>query len=89
MLQCCLLTQTGLLDKADSRSVQGFQGSALPNRSARVLWNLKKVSGAHQSEVLGLVLPSMTTLDLRIAELLPVGVKFSLIDGTTEFVSGV
>jgi len=32
---------------------------------------------------------SMTTLDLRIAELLRVGLRFSLIDGNRCFVSGV
>ena len=47
------------MDEAESGRDLGFQGAALPKRSAMVLWNLKEVRGPHQSEVLGLVLPGL------------------------------
>ena len=47
------------MDEADSGCDLGFPEAALQNRSARVLWNLKEVSGPHHSEVLGLLLPGL------------------------------
>ena len=56
MYLCRLLTKSLLGHEADSGRDLGFQGAALENRSASVLWNLIEVGGPHQSEVMGLAL---------------------------------
>ena len=72
-----MLTKSLLADEADSGRDLGFQGPALANRSARVLWNLNEVSGPHESEVLGLVLPG---LDSHMGRILPrIGIKIESI----------
>jgi len=56
---CRLLTMSPLAEEADTGNDLSLQGAARANRSASGLWNLKEVRGAHQSEVLGLVLPGL------------------------------
>jgi len=71
------VTKSVLADEADSGHDLGFQGVALANLSARVLWNLKEVRGPQQSEVLRLVLLG---LDYPMGCILPrIGIKMESI----------